>query len=317
MSTDRDTARIVRSWLSEDGSEDASHILGSVLDVLDTTPQRRATWWPARRTTSMNKLVVIGLGAAAVIVALLIGSRLIGPPTSSVGGPPVEPTPNPTPSAVVPTATPQPSVAQPSAEASDLDEGPHALMRGTGFEVGITVTIPAPGWFADSQGGILTKSDTGADPPDGSGLIVFPEGGEWYVPSDPCSWSSTLPDTPATTVAELATWLTAQGNRGAWSVPTDVTLAGYAGVSLYTQVPDDAVFEDCDGAQFCMLVRDPGSRSGGCWRFHQGPGQIDKLWIVDVNGTSVIFDAAWYEETPPEHIAELERIVQSATFTFQ
>ncbi len=312
MSTDRDTARIVRSWLSDDGSEDATHILAAVLDALDTTPQRRATWWPARKT-SMNKLVAIGLGAAAVIVALLIGSRLIGAPTSNVGGPALGPTSTPTPSVAAPTATPDPSVAQPSVEASDLDEGPYVLMRGTSFDVGITVTIPAPGWFADSQGGILIKNNSGADPPDGAGLIVYPEGGEWYVPSDPCSWSSTLPETPATTVAELATALSTQASREA-SVPTDVTLAGYAGLSLTMQVPDDAVFGDCDGAQFCTLVRDPGSRSGECWRFHQGPGQIDKLWIVDVDGVPVIIDAAWYDETPPEHVDELEAIVASTTF---
>ncbi len=51
MSTDRDVTRIVRSWLHEDAYEDADRVLDLVLDQLDTTPQRRATWWPVRRPT--------------------------------------------------------------------------------------------------------------------------------------------------------------------------------------------------------------------------------------------------------------------------
>ena len=54
MSTDRDTTRIVRSWLQTDEYESADRVLDAVLDQLDTTPQRRATWWPARRLPQMN-----------------------------------------------------------------------------------------------------------------------------------------------------------------------------------------------------------------------------------------------------------------------
>ena len=54
MSTDRDTTRIVRSWLQTDEYESADRVLDAVLDQLDTTPQRRSTWWPARRLPHMN-----------------------------------------------------------------------------------------------------------------------------------------------------------------------------------------------------------------------------------------------------------------------
>ena len=51
MSTDRDvTTRIVRSWLHEDAHEDADRILNLVLDHIDTTPQRRATWLADRKS---------------------------------------------------------------------------------------------------------------------------------------------------------------------------------------------------------------------------------------------------------------------------
>ena len=47
--SDRDVTRAIRSWLHEDRHEDVSRVAGAVLDQVETTRQRRATWWPARR----------------------------------------------------------------------------------------------------------------------------------------------------------------------------------------------------------------------------------------------------------------------------
>ena len=78
--SDRDVNRAIRSWLHEDRHEDVSRVAGAVLDRVDTIPQRRATWWPARRTPTMNKILTIGLGAAAVVVALFVGVQLFSSP---------------------------------------------------------------------------------------------------------------------------------------------------------------------------------------------------------------------------------------------
>src|SRR5919106_1622352 len=69
----RDTTRIVRSWLRAEENDSADRILGVVLERLDTTPQRRATWWPARRFPEMNHTAKLALGAAAVVVVALLG----------------------------------------------------------------------------------------------------------------------------------------------------------------------------------------------------------------------------------------------------
>ena len=50
------------------------------------------------------------------------------------------------------------------------------------------------------------------------------------------------------------------------------------------------------------------------YRYHQGPGQIDKLWILDVDGELAVMDIAYYEGTPRAVIDELEAIVESTTF---
>ena len=54
MSTDRDVTRIVRSWLEEGVTALPDRVLDSVLDQVPATPQRRVTWWPARRLPAMN-----------------------------------------------------------------------------------------------------------------------------------------------------------------------------------------------------------------------------------------------------------------------
>ena len=96
MTTERDPrTRIVLSWLREDGHEDAERVLLRALDEVDTTPQRRATWWPARRTPIMNRFVTIGLSAAAVLVALVVGTQLLGTPRGGLGSQ-ATPTPEPT-----------------------------------------------------------------------------------------------------------------------------------------------------------------------------------------------------------------------------
>ena len=171
-----------------------------------------------------------------------------------------------------------------------------------------TVTIPAPDWYGEPGDGILIKNDNSAAP-DGAGMITF--FGDLYVYGDPCDWSTTRPEEPATTVEELVDALAAQASRDA-SEPVDITVDGYSGKGITLHVPDDAVFSDCDQGLF------------GSWgvpgddvtpfRYHQDPGQIDEVWIVDVNGELAVIDWAHYAGTPAEHVEELRAIVDSITF---
>jgi hypothetical protein len=181
--------------------------------------------------------------------------------------------------------------------------GSHVLWSENGIEA--TVTIHAPAWTGGS--GILVKNDN-VDPPAGAGMIVF--AGPLYVYGDPCRWESTTPATPATTVDEIATALAAQASRNA-SDPVDVTVGGYAGKSITLTVPDDATFSECDQGYFGSWGTTDEPTPG---RYHQGPGQIDEVWILDVNGVPMVIDSMYYAGTPAEHVAEIRAIVESATF---
>lgn len=244
----------------------------------------------------MNKFVPVALGAAAVVVALVIGAQVLGPPAPGGAGAAPSATPSP---------TPEPTVADPSASAgTGLPVGSSYVLIDEGGVRG-TVTVPGPGWFGDG-GGILARDDV--DPPAGAGMITFT--GDLYVYGDPCAWSTTVPKTPATTVDELVTALAAQADRDA-TPAVDVTVGGYTGKSITLHVPDDAEFSQCDQGYF-------GSWGGPAeptpYRYSQGPGQIDEIWAVDVDGELVVVDGAYFEGTPQPVIDDLRAIVESITF---
>ena len=310
MSLDPDTTRIVRSWLDEGVTQLPDRVLDAVLDQVPATPQSRATWWPARRLQSMNTLLKFGLAAAVVLaLAVFIGINTLGTSGTNVGGPGAEPTPSPEASVVEPTAEPSPSAA--STPESGLPEGPFDLAWGglSDRAPRITVSIPAPGWVQPDPG-ILMKGDEVDNLPEAA-IISFsePAGTDFYVYGDPCRWESTTPETPATTAGEIAASLAAQASRDA-SEPVEVTVGGYAGKAITLHVPDDVDIGSCEGGEFASF----GTRSDDLARYHQGPGQVDELWIIDVDGSIVIIDLMYRPDTSAELIDELRSIAQSATF---
>jgi len=298
VSSDPETTSIVRSWLDEGVTQLPDRVLDAVLDQVPATRQRRVTWWPARRNEPMNTMLKLGLAAVVVTVAALIGVNSLG--SSNVGGPGSDdsaPTPEPT---ATPELTPEPTPE------GNLTVGETYSISLPEYPIAISVTIPAAGWWGEPGGGVLLIND--ADPPAGAGIITFVDDG-YHVYGDPCQWSTTRPDTPATTVDELVAALSAQASRDALA-PVDITLDGYAGMSITLHVPDDADFAECDEDRFASWGV-PGEDPA---RYHQGPGQIDKLWILDVDGHLVVIDTAYYEGTPQSVVDQLEAIVDSISF---
>jgi hypothetical protein len=294
VSFDPDTTRIVRSWLDEGVTQLPDRVLDAVLDQVPATPQRRVTWWPARRLSTMNTTLKFGLAAVVVAVAALIGINAIGTP-SNVGGPGPDPT-------VESTPLPEPSPSD--------DAGlPRLITYTPGAGVDITMTVAAPGWEGDD---ILQWGENGADAPDGAGMISF-AGPEFYVYGDPCAWSSTIPETPATTVDEVIDALANQASREA-SAPEDLTVDGYAGKRIILRMAEGVDFTACEEGFFALLGESRGATVDDLGRYSQDPGQIEELWVVDVGGSIVVMDGVYYPDTMPSVVDELRAILASAIF---
>ena len=293
MTAPHDLDRQLNAFLTDGPTELPDPSFDAVRDRMEATRQRVVIGpW---RMPDMNKFVPVALGAAAVVVALVIGAQVLGPPAPGGAGAAPSATPSP---------TLEPTVADPSASAgTGLPVGSSYVLIDEGGVRG-TVTVPGPGWFGD--GGILARDDV--DTPAGAGMITFT--GELYVYGDPCAWSTTVPKTPATTVDEVVAALSAQALRDA-SAPVDITVGGYAGKSITLHVPDDAVFSQCDEGYFGSWG---GPNEPTPYRYSQGPGAIDELWILDVGGVLTVIDTQYYAGTPVEHVEEIRAIVESMTF---
>ena len=301
MTTPRDPDRQIHAFLVE-GDE---LLNDQVYDVVRAAIERKRqrTFIGPWRTPIMNKLVTYGLGAVAVVAVLLVATQFFGSPNNNVGNdssPTADPTAESTAAGTV----------EPSVPTGDLDEGPFIYWDERSEPPGpqITVTIPAPGWFGEEFAGILVKNDN-PDAPEGAGMIG-PFIGDLYVYADPCQWEGTAPDSPASTVDEFVTAMSAQASRDA-SAPVDITVGGYSGKSITVHVPEDAVFSDCDRGYFGSWTIGQDQEP---YRYHQDPGQIDELWILDFDGQLMVIDTAYYAETPAGDVDEMRAIVESATF---
>ena len=80
MTTPRNPDRLIRTYLQEDEAlghhEVPEHVYGAIRDGIEQTRQRAVIG--SMGVPDMNKFLAIGLGTAAVVVALLIGSNLNG-----------------------------------------------------------------------------------------------------------------------------------------------------------------------------------------------------------------------------------------------
>jgi hypothetical protein len=309
MTASRDPDRLIHGFLLEGEEQLQDQVYDAVRAEIEQKRQRAVSGlW---RTPTMNKFVTIGLGAAAVVVLLLVGVQLLGSGGSGFGD---APSPSPEASVAEPTATPEPSVAEPaSTPDAGLPQGPFSFEPDGSFSpqdsaMTLTVTIPASGWGFDDTWNLL-----GPGGPEDAPFIAFwafPDE-QFYVPADPCRGDSTKPETPATTVDEIATALAAQTSRNA-SEPVDVMIGGYAGKSLILHAPEGVDDTDCERGEVITYF----TADDFFWRNVQRSDEVSELWILDVDGTTVIIDAVSSPGNPTELVDETRTAVESTTFEF-
>jgi hypothetical protein len=275
---DPELERVVRSWLQEEGHEDAERVLFTVLNQVDTTPQRRAGWLARRFPIMNNKTVRYGIAAAAVLVIALVGANLL--PGANRGS---SPTPSPTTS---PTSSPRPSsLAVPFG--TPLDPGRYALSEQ--FPVSLTFEIEES-WNACSESG--TEQNL-CRPDNGISFVIVEN-----VAADPCN-----PDggglVPAVgpTVDDLVTAISSLEGFQA-TAPVAVTVGGFQGVEFELAAPAEA---PCDGFGTWMTA----SRTTG-----MGLGEFNLVQVIDAGGQRLLI-AASYDPSSAAYDAEVRRILES------
>lgn len=129
-----------------------------------------------------------------------------------------------------------------------------------------------------------------------------------YVYGHPCDWSGSSID-PGRTVEELVAALIEIPMRNATS-PIEVTVDGYRGFMLEWSVPTDIDFSSCDESSFESWMAAGWSSD----RYQQAPGQVDRLWILDMDGSRLVIDAAYRPGATKQDREELFAVVDSIQF---
>ncbi len=277
MSSDRETTRIVRSWLEEGVTALPDRVLDTVLDQLPATHQRRPAW-PSRRFAHMNRLIPIAAAAAAVIAIAIVGYTLL--PAGGFGG----------------RASPDPA-ATPIPMSTTDSIGPGTYVSGPPFPVAITATIPA-GWRGHIAGPYYV--DFYPESPSGNGLsfVIFNK-----VAVDPCDIGKGFADVPGETVADLAAALQDVPGITVSSL-ADTTYKGYAGKQL--------TITAAEFSSECTLSQD----GYAIWEFPLGgnfvlsSGETAELRILDVGGTRLVLVSEDAGLTPAQR-AETQAVLES------
>jgi len=106
------------------------------------------------------------------------------------------------------------------------------------------------------------------------------------------------------------------------TTPADVTLAGYHGKYLEWSVPADMKVTGDSDFSGCDIQTD-GHRNFVSWegaggvgqRWQQMAGQVDRLWILDVDGQRLVVDASYSPDSTQAQRDEEDRVVRSIRFS--
>ena len=129
--------------------------------------------------------------------------------------------------------------------------------------------------------------------------------------SDACHPSSGYHPGPVTTLDDLVAALTEQQGWAEVTTPTDISIDGYAGKAFQRTAPTDmthcdrralthnntrdpSVFDDgAPGIANFQSWESPDGIGGGG---HYEPGEIETLWVVDLDGTVVVINTRLFPE---------------------
>jgi hypothetical protein len=309
MSDDQAFEHAVDDWLADGSDRTPQPAVDAVLLAVKTTPQERDLRIPWR-TSPMSLPLRLAAGIAIIAVIGFAALTVFRPGT----GPGVGAGPTPTPSATpAPTSTPTSTAAASAGVpefpgySDDVAPGTYLWPAGGVFPADITFTIPS-GWI--SRYGIPHKDRGGP-----AEMAV----GNWVIANvyaDPCQWQgSALDPAVGPTVDDLASALVAQKRRAA-SPPTDVTLSGYPAKRIELSVPADLDPATCDEGVMRTWFG-PGERVDTWYsddpeaRSPLRSGQLNVVYIVDVNGGRLIIDTWHMPGTSAADLAELDAILAS------
>ncbi len=167
--------------------------------------------------------------------------------------------------------------------------------------------IEVPEGFSSFGPWMVWPYDDGSDGGDGPPLRALQYWTVNGVYSDPCRRQGAAPEI-GPDVDDLVTALAAQ-RRTEVSAPKPVRVAGYDGVTLELELPDDLAVARCTEQIYMFWEGSPGDAH------HQAaPNAVERLWVLDVDGQRVVLATLIDPGVPDRDIDEITAMVESVRF---
>ena len=254
----------------------------TMIDVKTTDPTE------PRQKRPMRALVAGLLAAAAVVAIVLVASRQDN-----------DVTPTDEPSPIVPPTTPARALFGKQYER--FVPGTYFVDNFDGTPTARVFVTLGAGWTNKGDGWAITNDDIG--------YITFSRPDAVFL--DACHSSDGYYPGPLTTLDGLVTALSEQGGWVDVTSPSDISVDGYAGKAFQRTAP--AVFSDCSTApEFPPFPswENVDENGGKGWSYYK-PGEIETLWVLDVNGTIIIVNTRLLAGHPTSAPAEFAAVLDS------
>jgi hypothetical protein len=179
----------------------------------------------------------------------------------------------------------------------------------------LTVNLPG-GWEGAGPNLYLKRDPSG---PVGLSIGAY---SIQHVNTFPCRWASdsftdtAYPPTAAGLALALSAFWGQDPNQVPFfsnatiapvsSRPRPTTIGGHSAWYVEVLIPSVLDFSQCDADQLVLW-----ESADGSVRYGLGPGEIDRLWVVDVHGAPVVIDAALPLLASPSDTAELQAVIDS------
>ncbi len=198
-----------------------------------------------------------------------------------------------------------PTVIDVNSERTRLSAGEYALAP-IGPATGPLAVIDVPEGFLNDGPFLFPQREDAR----GEHATVSRAIGYWTVTGvypDPCLKKPAAAD-PGPTAEDLAAALTAQ-RRTETTHPTPVTIGGHDGLYMEVTSPTHLDYGTCRLKTYDYWVSDP---VGGFYT--DQPGQVTRLWMIDVNNHRVVIAVALGPHVSEADIHEVTDIAESARF---
>ncbi len=161
----------------------------------------------------------------------------------------------------------------------------------------IFITLPA-GWTNNTDDWGLGK--------EGTGFMTFSRPDDVFL--DACHSSDGFHPGPVTTLDGLVTALSEQGGWAEVGALSDISVDGYIGKAFQRTAP--AEFTGCSTAFAPFRSWQNDGPGGPGWSYYE-PGEIETVWVLDVNGTIIILNTRMWPDHQPAAASELAALLNS------